>query len=85
MKILNFSFELFEILKCVSDKSAKNLSYLILIFFYSEISPHSVTLEWIVESMKRGTKVSEEDYMFPPPVQAEETIIAVQPEKVSRY
>ena len=32
-----------------------------------DISPHSVSLEWMVESMKRGQKVAEQDYMFPPP------------------
>ena len=30
------------------------------------MSPYSVSLEWIVESMKRGQKVSESSYPFPP-------------------
>ena len=37
-------------------------------FWKSELglSPYSVSLEWIVESMKRGQKVSESSYPFPP-------------------
>ena len=33
----------------------------------AEISPKIVSLEWIVESMKRGQKVAEKEYIFPPP------------------
>jgi len=45
-----------------------------------DISPHSVSLEWIVESMKRGNKLREEDYIFPPPPTVDEDKI----EKASR-
>jgi hypothetical protein len=31
------------------------------------LNPHCVTLEWIVESMKRGRRVPEADFAFPPP------------------
>jgi hypothetical protein len=34
-----------------------------------QLAPHHVSLEWLVESMRRGRPVSESDYPFPPPVE----------------
>ncbi len=46
-----------------------------------KLNPHCVSLEWVVESMKRGKRVPESEYTFPPPPTA---TAAKVPESIKR-